>query len=106
MGQTEPNSQIFADFCRFLGITALQRRRFSQKTADFRRKPQETADFRRNPFVPFSLSLLIPPYPSMSCGKKSNSISVSFRGLGAPRYAMHLMGWGPSCNQRICALHA
>ena len=29
--------------------------------ADFRRKPQETADFRRNPFVPFSLSLLIPP---------------------------------------------
>ena len=30
--------------------------------ADFRRKPQETADFRRNPFVPFSLSLLVPPY--------------------------------------------
>ena len=56
--------QIFADFCRFslfLGITAFRRRRFSQTTADFRRKPQETADFRRNPFVPFSLSLLIPP---------------------------------------------
>ena len=37
-------------------------------SADFRRKPQEnadfsqkTADFRRNRFVPFSLSLLIPP---------------------------------------------
>ena len=70
-GQTEPNSQfflqIFTDFCRFslfLGITAFRKRRFSQKpqeTADFRRKPQETADFRRNRFVPFSLSLLIPP---------------------------------------------
>ena len=32
----------------------------TQETADFRRKPQETADFRRNPFVPFSLSLLVP----------------------------------------------
>ena len=31
--------------------------------ADFRRKPQrKTADFCRNRFVPFSLSLLIPPY--------------------------------------------
>ena len=36
-------------------------RRNPQETADFRRNPQETADFRRNPFVPFSLSLSIPP---------------------------------------------
>ena len=48
-------SLIFADF------------RFSWELqhfggADFRRKPQETAEFCRNPFVPFSLSLLIPPY--------------------------------------------
>ena len=58
-------SQIFADFCRFslfLGIIAFRRRRFSQETADFRRKPQKTADFRRNWFVPFTLSLLVPPY--------------------------------------------
>ena len=43
-------SQIFADFCRFslfLGITALRRRRFSQK-----------------PVCPISLSLLIPPWIS------------------------------------------
>ena len=58
-------SLIFADFCGFslsLGIIALRRRRFSQKTADFRRKPQKTADFCRNRFVPFSLSLLVRPY--------------------------------------------
>ena len=61
-------SLIFADFCRFslfLVITAFRGRRFSQKTAGNRRfsqKPQETADFCRNPFVPFSLSLLVPPY--------------------------------------------
>ena len=36
-------------------------RRKPQETADFRRKPQETAEFCRNPFVPFSLSLLVPP---------------------------------------------
>ena len=56
-------SLIFADFCwfsLFLEITAFRGRRFSQFY--FRRKPQETADFRRNPFVPFSLSLLVPPY--------------------------------------------
>ena len=51
-------SQIFADFCRFHFSWELQQ--FGG--ADFRRKPQETTDFRRNRFVPFSLSLLIPPY--------------------------------------------
>ena len=66
------DSQFFADFRRFLLIFRfsweLQHfggadfRRKPQETADFRRKPQETADFRRNPFVPFSLSLLVPPY--------------------------------------------
>ena len=58
---------LLADFCRFslfLGIIAFGRRRFSQETADFRRKLQKTADFYRNRFVPFSLSLLIPPYRS------------------------------------------
>ena len=57
-------SLIFADFCRFslfLVITAFRGRRFSQKTAGNRRFSQETADFRRNPFVPFSVSLLVPP---------------------------------------------
>ena len=73
MGQTEPNSQflffqIFADFCtflRFLGITAFQKRRSSQKTAGNRRFSQKTAGNRRflqKPFVQFSSSLLIPPY--------------------------------------------
>ena len=68
-GQTEPNSQHFAGFRWFLQIfrfswefTAFRRRGFLQETADFRRKVQETADFRRNPSVPFSLSLLLPPY--------------------------------------------
>ena len=45
---------FFRWFCRFslcLGITSFRNRRFSQKTADF----------RRNRFVPFSLSLLVPP---------------------------------------------
>ena len=58
-------SLIFADF-RFpwelQHFGGADFRRKPQETADFRRKPQETADFRRNPFVPFSLSLLIPPY--------------------------------------------
>ena len=73
MGQTEPNSQFF--FRRFLQIfafpgnyvLAFRRRRFSQKTAGNRRFSQktagETADFCRN-FVPFSVSLLVPPYYS------------------------------------------
>ena len=63
-------SLIFADFLFLLGIIAFRRCRFSQKaageTADFSRKPQETAEFCRKPFVPFSLSLLIPPYCSPS----------------------------------------
>ena len=58
-------SQIFADF-RFSWelqhFGGADFRRKPPETADFRRKPQETADFRRNPFVPFSLSLLVPPY--------------------------------------------
>ena len=46
MGQTEPNSQFFADFRWFslsLGITALRRRRISQKTAGNRRFSQKPA---------------------------------------------------------------
>ena len=58
-------SLIFADF-RFSWelqhFGGADFRRKPQETADFRRNPQETADFRRNPFVPFSLSLLVPPY--------------------------------------------
>ena len=58
-------SQIFADF-RFSWelqhFGGADFRRKPQETADFHRKPQETVDFRRNPFVPFSLSLLVPPY--------------------------------------------
>ena len=70
-GQTEPKrtfSLIFADFCRFsffLENKAFGKRRFSQKTADFRRKPQETAGTRRKlqigvcplRFVPLSAAL-------------------------------------------------
>ena len=66
-GQTEPKlrlSLIFADFCRFspfLENEAFGKRRFSQRTADFRRKLQKTAGTRRKPqiggcrlrFVPF-----------------------------------------------------
>ena len=48
-------SQIFADF-----PLSWEFQHFGG--ADFRRKAQESADFRRNRFVPFSLSLLIPPY--------------------------------------------
>ena len=68
------NGAEFAVFRRFLPIFTdfrfswkLQHfggadfRRKLQETADFRRKPQKPADFCRNPFVPFSLSLLIPP---------------------------------------------
>ena len=58
-------SLIFADF-RFSWelqhFGGADFRRKPQETADFRRKLQEIADFRRNRFVPFSLSLLIPPY--------------------------------------------
>ena len=67
-GQTkEPNSQIFADFCRFslfLGITAFRRRRSLQKTAGNCRFSQKTAGNRRfsqKPVCPISLSLVIPP---------------------------------------------
>ena len=61
MGQTEPNSQIFADFCRsslFLGIIE------HLGGADFRRKPQETADFRRKPQISAEtgLSHLVCPF--------------------------------------------
>ena len=66
MGQTEPNSQFFIDFCRFLLIFAFpvnnsisEARIFAENRS---RRLQETAEFCRNPFVPFSLSLLIPPY--------------------------------------------
>ena len=72
MGQTERNSQFFSQispiFADFRFSWELQHfggadfRRKPQETADFRRKPQETAEFCRNPFVPLSLSLLIPPY--------------------------------------------
>ena len=57
-------SLIFADFhfsweVKHFGSADFRRK--PQETTDFRRKPQETADFCRNRFVPFSLSLLIPP---------------------------------------------
>ena len=61
-------SQIFADFCmifacpgNYTHFGGADFRRKPQETAHFRRKPQKPADFRRNPFVPFSLSLLVPP---------------------------------------------
>ena len=67
-GQTEPKrrfSLIFADSRLFLENKAFGKRRFSQKTADFRRKPQKIAGTRRKPrigvcplrFVPFSAAL-------------------------------------------------
>ena len=61
--------QIFADFhfsWKLQHFGGADFRRKPQETADFRRKPQETAEFCRNQFVPFSLSLLIPPYYSVS----------------------------------------
>ena len=61
MGQTEPNSQFFADFRWFLLIFAFPGNYSiseAQIFAENRRKPQI---FAENPFVPFSLSLLIPP---------------------------------------------
>ena len=60
-------SLIFADFRFFswklqhFGFADFRTKKKPQETTEFRRKPQETADFCRNPFVPFSLSLLIPP---------------------------------------------
>ena len=68
-GQTEPKrrfSLIFADSRLFLENKAFGKRRFSQKTADFRRKPQEPAENRRKPqigvcpfrFVPLSAALV------------------------------------------------
>ena len=68
-GQTEPKrrfSLIFADSRLFPENKAFGKRRFSQKTADFRREPQKTAGTRRKPqiavcplrFVPFSAALL------------------------------------------------
>ena len=71
-GQTEPKrrfSQIFADSRLFPENKAFGKRRFSQKTADFRRKPQKTAGTRRKPqigvcplrFVPLSAALQVEP---------------------------------------------
>ena len=64
MGQTEPNSQFFADFCRFSQICR-DLRHFGG--ADFRRKPQDAADFRRKPqepqiFAEAGLSHLVCPF--------------------------------------------
>ena len=56
--------QILAEFCfswELQHFGGADFRRKPQETAEFRRKPQETAEFSRNPFVPLSLSLLIPP---------------------------------------------
>ena len=69
-GQTEPKrrfSQIFADSRRFLENEAFGKSRFSQETADFRRKPQKTAGTRSKPqigvcplrFVPLSAALCL-----------------------------------------------
>ena len=61
-GQTEPKrrfSLIFADSRLFLENEAFGKRRFSQKTADFRRKPLIFAGNRRNrrlAFVPLGSS--------------------------------------------------
>ena len=55
-------SLIFVDFRFSWKLQHCGSAEFSQKTAGNRRFSQETADFCRNPFVPFSLSLLIPPY--------------------------------------------
>ena len=58
------NGAKFAVFRRFWLIFADFRFSWELQhfgSADFRRKPQEPADFCRNRFVPFSLSLLIPP---------------------------------------------
>ena len=51
--------QIFADFADFRLFPenkAFGKRRFSQKTTDFRRKPQEPAENRRLAFVPLDSS--------------------------------------------------
>ena len=72
-------SQIFADFrlsWELQHFAGADLRRKPQETADFRRKPQETADFRRNPFVPFSLSLLIPPYLPLPLSLSLCSLSL------------------------------
>ena len=71
-GQTEPKrrfSLIFADSRLSLENKAIEKRRFSQKTADFRRKPQKTAGTRRKlqigvcplRFVPLSAALVWKP---------------------------------------------
>ena len=65
-GQTQRDKQsqirrFFAGFLQFFAFPWNYSMSEAQKTADFRGKPQETADFCRNPFVPLSLSLLIPP---------------------------------------------
>ena len=52
------------NFRRFLRIVAFPRNYSileAQVFAGNYRFSQKTADFRRNPFVPFSLSLLVPP---------------------------------------------
>ena len=77
MGQTEPNSQFFADFCRlslFLGITALQRRRFSQKTF---RKPQIFAGNRRKPQI-FRRNLF-PEGPTIKKIRSRSKFSISIK---------------------------
>ena len=63
---------FFADFRRFLLIFAFPGNYSilgAQIFAGNRRISQQTADFCRNPFVPFSLSLLVPPYamPMTTC---------------------------------------
>ena len=67
-GTNRAQTQIFADsrrFSLFPRNKAFGKRRFSQKTADFRRNPQKTAGTRRKPqigvcplrFVPLSAAL-------------------------------------------------
>ena len=50
-GTNQAQTQIFADFHLFLENKAFGKCRFSQKTADFRRKPQKTAGTRRKPQI-------------------------------------------------------
>ena len=78
-GTNAHDSQFFADFRRFLLIFACpgncsisgaqifaENRRKPQIFAENRRKPQI---FAETPFVPFSLSLLVPPYNCWSGNK-------------------------------------
>ena len=71
-GTNDRNSQFFADFRFYWELqysggadSPRNRSRKPQNLAENRSKPQF---FLRDPFVPFSLSLLVPPYRNMPRG--------------------------------------